>query len=375
MRNMGFALHRRVGFTLVELLVVIMIIGILVALLLPAIQAAREAARRTRCTNNLKQLVLACQGYAEKHKERLPWNSDPAWMSRQQPPPFADGSVAHKASTKYWRMRDFSWIVATLPYLEQQNLYDRINFDDWEGNWGTNRYPRPAPNVELRKRILPVLLCPSNDQEPVNDHQNVGYRKGNAGGPLAARTDYVGNMGHVYGGWRNCACVPDFFDWTGQRRFLRGTNPGTPWVNGDWDTHLPRLQGLFYYRGSARLSEITDGTSLTIAVFEDYHWRGPIENSSRFDTGVTVDAAWMSPLAAIGNLRNPMNNRNPLWRLCTGHTTGDVRCHGWSSNHPGGALAAYADGTVEFFSEDIDHVVRYALATRNGHESFADRGQ
>jgi prepilin-type N-terminal cleavage/methylation domain-containing protein len=375
MRKIGFAPRRRTGFTLVELLVVIMIISILVALLLPAIQAARESARRTQCINNLKQIVLACHSYADKYKEQLPWNSDPAFMSRQLPPPFANGNANHIADTRYWRVRDYSWIVATLPYLERQTLYNQINFDDWEGNQGIDTLPNPIPNVDLRKKVLNFLLCPSNEQEAVNIHQSVGYREANANGPPAARTDYVGNMGHFYGGWRDCACVPDFFDPTGQNRFLRNTYPGTPWVNGDWDSDLPMLQGLFYYRGSARLSDIVDGTAQTIAVFEDYHWRGPFQTTDRFDYGVTNDAAWMSPLSAIGNLRNPLNNKNRVWRLCSGYTTGDIRCHGWSSNHPGGALAAYADGTVEFFNEDMDHLIRYALATRNGHESFADRGR
>jgi len=374
MRKNSFEPCRRTGFTLVELLVVIAIIAILVALLLPAIQAAREAARRTECSNNLKQLVLACHSYADNFTERLPWNSDPAFMSRQEPPPIADGNVDHIEATKYWRVRDYSWIVAALPYLEQQPLYNRINFEDWEGNQGTDTLPNPVPNIELRKKVLRFLLCPSSDQEAVNMNQSVGYREAIDNGPPAARTDYVGNMGHFFGGWKDCACVPDFVDPTGQNRFDR-RGPGTPFVNGDWDSDLPLLQGLFYYRGSAKLSEILDGTAQTIAVFEDYHWRGPFENSDQFDRRVTNDAAWMSPLAAIGNLRNPMNNKNPAWRLCSGHTTGDIRCHGWGSNHPGGALAAYADGTVEFFSDDMDHLIRYALATRNGHESFADRGK
>ena len=260
-------------------------------------------------------------------------------------------------------------------YLEEQALYNRINFDDWEGNQGTNVLPNPIPNRQLRQTVLKFVLCPSNDQEPVNYNQSVGGREGNLNGPPAARTDYVGNMGHFYGSWKNCACVPDFPDPTLQNRFIRRTYPGTPWVNGDWDSDLQFLQGIFFYRGSVRMSDITDGAANTIALFEDYHWRGPIENSNQFDYRVTNDAAWMSPLAAIGNLRNPMNNKNPFWRLCPGFTTGDIRCHGWSSNHPGGALAAYADGTVEFFNQEMNHLIRYALATRNGHESFVDRGR
>ena len=75
----------------------------------------------------------------------------------------------------------------------------------------------------------------------------------------------------------------------------------------------------------------------------------------------------MSPLAAINPLRNPMNNRNKAWL----QGAGDVRCHGWSSNHPGGAQALRADGSVAFYGENQSNYARYALATRNGKEAVS----
>jgi prepilin-type N-terminal cleavage/methylation domain-containing protein/prepilin-type processing-associated H-X9-DG protein len=335
-----FRLHRsgrlRPGFTLVELLVVIAIIGILVALLLPAIQAAREAARRTQCVNHLKQLALACQNYADKYQERLPWNSDPAWQGAN-------------------RARDFSWIVKALPYMEQETLYNQINFDDPNGN---------------RLSVLTALLCPSNDQEAVLNNQNSGYREGNGGGPPAARTDYVGSMGHMWSGWRDCgaaggqfAGVPD------PMGYFPAGGAGTPWVDGNSDGEQPRINGLFRYWGSFRLADIRDGLSSTIVVFEDYHWKG-VDGNGRLDTSPTNDAAWMSPLGAIGNLRNPINNRNPAWNQYDGGG-GEPRCHGWSSNHPGGAQCAFADGSVQFYSNDISPFVKLALATRAGGEEFS----
>jgi prepilin-type N-terminal cleavage/methylation domain-containing protein len=340
----------REAFTLVELLVVIAIIGILIALLLPAVQAAREAARRSQCTNNLKQLGLAVHNYADKYKEQLPWNAyDPARV----------------AAGQYFA---FSWITAALPYVEQQPLYDQINFNDPGGNSGTVPLAAGGPtNQDLRKTILDFCLCPSNDQLPVNPNQNRGNSEGSSGGQPAARTDYVGCLGHIWGGWRDCGNVPDFIDpatnppATG--RFARGSNPGTPWINQTVVAEQVNVNGVFTFTGSWKLGDILDGTTNTIAVFEDYHWRGG-QTPGQFDEGITNDAAWISSLAVVP-LRNPMNNRNPAWL----QGAGDVRCHGWSSNHPGGANACVSDGSVRFFSETMDHFVRYALATRKGKET------
>jgi prepilin-type N-terminal cleavage/methylation domain-containing protein/prepilin-type processing-associated H-X9-DG protein len=342
----------RPGFTLVELLVVIAIIGILVALLLPAIQAAREAARRTQCVNNLKQLALACQNYADNYKERLPWNSDPAWQGAN-------------------RSRSFSWIVKALPYFEQETLYNQINFDDPGGNRGGNTAPNLVPNRALRQTVLTALLCPSNDQEPLISRQNRGYDEGNGdgGGDSAARTDYVGSMGHMWSGWRDCQNAQNAFAGVPDPNGYFVQGGGTPWVDGNADNEQATVNGLFRYWGSFRLADIRDGTSSTIIVFEDYHWRG-VDGNGRLDTTPTTDAAWMSPLGAIGNLRNPLNNRNPAFNQYDGNGT-EPRCHGWSSNHPGGAQCAFADGSVQFYSNDISPLVKYALATRSGGEEIS----
>jgi prepilin-type N-terminal cleavage/methylation domain-containing protein len=350
----------RRGFTLVELLVVIAIIGILVALLLPAIQAAREAARRSQCSNNLKQLGIACHNYADKYKERLPWNSDPAWCAWN---PWENTGQYGQGNTRmYGWVRDWSWIVAALPYMEQQGLYDQFDF---------NIRNTQGVNATLRVSVLPTVICPSNDNEPVQPEQNEGYNCGNCGGPQGARTDYVGNLGHVNGGWRDCGAagnqfvgVPDPLGYFTDDN----TSKTTPWVNGDWDVDLPRCQGVFNYRGSSRLADVRDGTSRTLMVLEDMHWRG-VDGSGRNNTTPTHDAAWTSPLAAIGNLRNPFNNRNPAWNQYDGGG-GEPRCHGWSSNHPGGAQAVLCDASTQFFDENMDVRVKYALATRSGSEEI-----
>jgi prepilin-type N-terminal cleavage/methylation domain-containing protein len=127
---------KRVGFTLVELLVVIAIIGILVGLLLPAVQAAREAARRMQCSNNLKQLALACHNYESAHKKF--------------PGPAGDSLYAYSAQAKL------------LPYVEQDNLHSLINYQ-------LPLLLPPANNPTINPPLTPVvdkkldlLLCPSD---------------------------------------------------------------------------------------------------------------------------------------------------------------------------------------------------------------------
>ncbi len=124
----------RRGFTLVELLVVIAIIGVLVALLLPAVQSAREAARRTSCRNNLKQLGLASVTYHDSHGI-LPYC------------PSADNRDQSHAQRR-------SWVIAILPHIEQQSLYDQMDMSI-QGNKGIN--------LELIQQNMPEVLCPSDD--------------------------------------------------------------------------------------------------------------------------------------------------------------------------------------------------------------------
>jgi prepilin-type N-terminal cleavage/methylation domain-containing protein len=375
----------RPGFTLVELLVVIAIIGILIALLLPAVQAARRAAQRMKCSNNLRQLALACHNYVDTWGT-LPWNFDTGHTDPNGTPP---NSVARGPNNQpiYVDM-PFSWLVAALPYMEEQAIYDKIDFITTFGNESNNGLPledqplfnpnlpaddpRQGKNNNLYNRtiVIKTFLCPANSQPAVNGSQNRGYGEGNNYGQHpAARTDYCGNMGHTWGGWRDCGAIPDFVDPAVPTTnvFVRGSF-GTPWGGADeWDSDQPRMNGLFWYRGSATLDECIDGTTNTLMIVEDYHWRGSSDLNVQWNYSVQPDSAWMSPLAAICNIRRPINDKNPLHSQ--GGSGWDVRCHGWSSNHAAGAHGAMADASVQFYSQNIDHYVRYALATRAGGEA------
>ncbi len=136
--------RHRVGFTLVELLVVIAIIGVLVALLLPAVQAAREAARRTQCTNNLKQLGLALHNYHDTHRV------------------FPLGVLQSNLGSEFAYPR-LTWAIHLYPYLEQQPTYDQFDFECRPGHdrimdCTQNAATRDAPAAH----VVPAMLCPSD---------------------------------------------------------------------------------------------------------------------------------------------------------------------------------------------------------------------
>lgn len=168
------------GFTLVELLVVIAIIGILIALLLPAVQAAREAARRTECTNNLKQLALATHNYHDTYKV-LPMNNKP------RPQPWYDGYGAN----------GFSWIAMSLPFFEQGSLYDQLDFKVSLADSDNSN------NRALVQEPIEALLCPTDPTPGVRDDLAMwwawpGAGKGVEGRGPAAVTCYSGFQGDGY---------------------------------------------------------------------------------------------------------------------------------------------------------------------------------
>jgi prepilin-type N-terminal cleavage/methylation domain-containing protein/prepilin-type processing-associated H-X9-DG protein len=353
------------GFTLVELLVVIAIIGILVALLLPAVQAAREAARRAQCSNNLKNLALAAIVYHDV-KKHFPVDEDAndgansapdqinltngKWLSEPADPIRAAGKLSGAG-----------WIVEVLPQLEEQPLYDRF-MPYLDKKWAGLRLGMNANTPELRAAIAvqpPVLICPSDefsgprqDQYPYSDPNNVD------GAPaLVAVTCYKGNAGDT--AFERTDDVPPFNTplgyWSGGPEYI--------WSGKKMDCHYGTdCFGIFwrytYHRGGVKIKEITDGTSKTFLIGE----ASPVDGNS---------AAWGSDddwaITGVG-----INFDWENYAACIPAGTCWWNMRGFRSYHPGGVQFAFADGSVRFVPDSIDHPLYRAMSTRKKGELVGD---
>jgi len=163
----------RSGFTLIELMVVIAIIAVLIGLLVPAVQKVREAAARTRCTNNLKQIGLALHLYHD--------------ANQQFPPGYVDGNTNPASTPDNDVGPGWGWASFVLPFLEQDNVYSRINFKQGVGI---------GANAQISQQPLTIYQCPSDPYQqafPVYDSSFTN--------PIAtvAHSNYVG-----CNGWEEC---------------------------------------------------------------------------------------------------------------------------------------------------------------------------
>ncbi len=343
---------QRGGFTLIELLVVIAIIAILIALLLPAVQQAREAARRTQCKNNLKQLGLACHNFHDVYS-RMPPGSvmdfddkvDGAWDSGGQ-------------------YAGLGWSVAPgqgvlfqlLPYIEQNNLYNAArapkgfedhsnpSFANVKGVYkaGTNTWFNTTEDWTLHQTKMPMFECPSDPQQGdqtnwyffghcLGGNNDSFYGIGVSGGTeVGAPSSYLGVAGQVHGvGYQRSGATltpctstmrPDTRDWNGD---------GTVDFQTAW-----HLRGVFGgTRSKVAFRDITDGTSNTLLFGES--------------TGGTN---FKNPWYVINALPVTTFTRDYAPRSAT-----DANGR-WTFNslHTGGAQFALADGSVRFISHNID---------------------
>jgi prepilin-type N-terminal cleavage/methylation domain-containing protein/prepilin-type processing-associated H-X9-DG protein len=342
------------GFTLVELLVVIAIIGILVALLLPAIQAAREAARRTQCSNNIRNLAVAALTYHDARKhfpvDEDIYNDPPAiidltngqFIAGDAPDPIRDAG----------KLSGAGWIVEVLPQLEEQSLYDQFQpyLDKaWTAKLGLNAND-PALRAALAVQPA-VLLCPSDEFRGPRDDQNPFTQPGEiTGAPVrAAVTSYKGNAGDT--AYTSSDDVAPFNSplgyWSGGPEYTASGQKMDCHYAVDCFGILWRFT---YHRGGVKISEITDGTSHTFLIGET----SPVDgNSPAFVstgdwavTGIGINFDWQSYATCL-----PAGSC--YWNM-----------RGFRSYHPGGVQFAFADGSVRFIPDDIDHPIYRALSTR-----------
>lgn len=331
------------AFTLIELLVVIAIIAVLIALLLPAVQQARESARRSNCKNNLKQLGLALHNY-ESTAKRFPSNRQyrGAYDGGPSADPLVGGGVGTARSRENYG--SFGWMVMLLPYIDQAPLFKQVDYNTPGGGSGGVTWAIDNPvNRRIRMTILPGVLCPSNPQSPIVTNQSTQVDSWGDGGIDGARSDYMGNMGWMNAGHRDC-----YQAGYGGEEWSHGNTLSQPPVGGG--------NGVFGQQGSIALAQITDGTANTVALLESMHW---IEKED--PARVWADAMWFGPYM-IHSLKMPINT----------DPNSDFRCNQWSSVHSGGAHCVMADGAVRFVNQTINWQVRKAIATRGRSETVGE---
>ncbi len=334
---------RRRAFTLIELLVVIAIIAILIALLLPAVQQAREAARRTQCKNNMKQLGLALHNYHDTHNA-LP----PGCLA-----------IPNAAGTAPDRTRGgWGWNAFVLPYVDQGPLYNQLNPNG--DNFPTNTAGH------LVQTSLTMMVCPSDASPAVNTYG--GFADVNQNG--MGKSNYPAVSGAV---------SVETNQWAANVIAASGGNA---------------VAGMFNYNSATKFRDVTDGMSNTFACAERAWDGSPVKDDLRTDRNGTTYAAfdanpslgWSGPLPRKGSVwagryghlpvasgPNAGTNTGEKYATFVRVTNSDkfvpngAGAPAASSMHVGGAQYLLGDGSVRFIGENIDrNTFRYLGCMSDG---------
>lgn len=318
------------GFTLVELLVVIVIIGVLLSMLLPAVSAAREAARRTQCGNNLKQIALALLQF-EAAERAFPAaakvTEKAACLGCFNPFKEAQLASGFTPGTKHGT----SWILEILPQIEQQQIYTA-----WD--WQTN----VRGNAALAQSNLPGFYCPSRRsgiRTSLDDHLNLVDSSWRGGG-----TDYGGCYGRLDGFLNDTSDAHRFADMSGTTLVpLSGTatDPSTAHASG-------LLDGLFHATEMRGSGAVSDGLANVIMVGEMQRLRPRIGASGAAVYNRTSQDGW-----AVGGVATLFDTATDVARSNPGGINNDF-FESIGSSHVGGAFVAMGDASVRFLSDSID---------------------
>lgn len=307
----------KLGFTLVELLVVITIIGILIALLLPAVQAAREAARMAQCRNNLHQIGIA----VHSHHEALGYF------------PLASNSTFTHEPDVLRLKTPFNWAVAVMPYMELGNLYDKLDF---------TLLSSESPNVEMIQVVVHGFICPS---DPAGNSPIMHNRCSLYGDPeYSACAWYNGSVGPSQ--VQFCPPICSCGDWGPRPDCYCCRGPGS---------------GIFNAHKITKISfrDVSDGLSNTLMIGEVL-------------PAFTTHAQLWSSSGCTSSTGTPLNNDTE--GLCTIDDPDPHRamppadCDGFRSLHQGMVNFALADGSVRSINDEIDYKLLNMLGSRASGE-------
>lgn len=333
----------REGFTLVELLVVIAIIAVLAALLMPAVQQAREAARRSQCTNNMKQLGLAMHNYHDQ------WGTFPIGALHSQTP-----GLSRRLD------RGSSFFVALLPFLEQSNLFSELS-DAAVGGVGNTDVSTNINGPVFDGQQFSVLSCPSSPLPQMTD-------------PLATTPRGV--------------MMPTYVGISGAATLGGRPNPDAePTYNG-----VMAGSGILVPNRSVAFSDVTDGTSNTMmlgeqSAFEEDASGNRIDLRSSNSHGAWVgstgsgtpgDGTWFCTNFQTWNIttvRYPINFLDATAAQAAGASglgPQDGANRPVQSIHPAGANIVLTDGSVRFLGESVDFTLLTNLANRNDGNELGD---